>query len=329
MAKKSKSPTKRLTKPKRSVRKQPRKRKPKSVYDKLHDRFNPILTSKSGTRYERLAAMVWKILNQSNCVIHDVKLRGNAQEVKHQIDVSITDNGRKRRVLIECKDFDVAAKPVGLDIIRSFRSVIEDTGSPEGIVLTCEGYTKPARAYAKNKGIRLVILRRFTPADMKGRVGRAIITVTLSVNEIEDAQLAFDPGDHDAFAKALADVGMSKGDTSDLASPIIMESVGQSLHYNEFLSKLARTREVADDGQSHTQSLGLQGWSVRVGKSAPIPVKGVHLTLKNVTDSHSMEYAAQRTAELILQGFDDADLIVFGDQLQRCSIAKNGEVSFV
>jgi hypothetical protein len=54
--------------------------------------------------------MVWKILNESVCVVHDVKLRGQGAEVKHQIDVSITVNGTKRSVLVECKDFELAGK---------------------------------------------------------------------------------------------------------------------------------------------------------------------------------------------------------------------------
>jgi hypothetical protein len=35
----------------------------RSRYDELHDRFVTAATSKAGTRYERLAAIVLKILN--------------------------------------------------------------------------------------------------------------------------------------------------------------------------------------------------------------------------------------------------------------------------
>jgi hypothetical protein len=48
----------------------------RSRYDELHDRFFPILSSKEGTRYERLAAVVLKALDEKNVVIHDFKLRG-------------------------------------------------------------------------------------------------------------------------------------------------------------------------------------------------------------------------------------------------------------
>ena len=101
----------------------------RSRYDELHDRYNTILTTKGGTRYEILAAFVFKALEEQT-VIHDLSLMGES-EVAHQIDVLIERNGVKRRVLIECKDFDISGEKIGLDIIRNFRSVLEDTRGDE------------------------------------------------------------------------------------------------------------------------------------------------------------------------------------------------------
>jgi hypothetical protein len=55
----------------------------RSRYDELHDKYD---ATKSGTRYERLAAMVFKVLEESTAVIHDVSLLGES-DVSHQIDV--------------------------------------------------------------------------------------------------------------------------------------------------------------------------------------------------------------------------------------------------
>jgi hypothetical protein len=107
----------------------------RSCYDELHDRYNTILTTKGGTRYEILAAFVFKALEAQNTVIHDLSLVGES-EVAHQIDVLFE---RKRRVLIECEDFDISGEKIGLDIIRNFRSVLEDTTADEGMVVTCNG----------------------------------------------------------------------------------------------------------------------------------------------------------------------------------------------
>ena len=50
-----------------------------SAYDELFDRYHQIATTKAGTRYEILAAMVCKTLEERNAVIHDVKLRGHVR----------------------------------------------------------------------------------------------------------------------------------------------------------------------------------------------------------------------------------------------------------
>src|SRR5262249_1709328 len=61
----------------------------RSRYDELHDKYHKILTTKAGTRYEQLAALVFKALQDKNAVIHDMELAGEDPEVKHQIDVTV------------------------------------------------------------------------------------------------------------------------------------------------------------------------------------------------------------------------------------------------
>lgn len=102
----------------------------RSRYDELHDRFDPIKTGKRGTRYERLAAKVLKALDSRDVVIQEMKFLGDS-EVRHQIDVNIIRNGVDHRIIVECKDFDCRGAKVGLDIVRSFRSVVEDTNADE------------------------------------------------------------------------------------------------------------------------------------------------------------------------------------------------------
>lgn len=76
----------------------------RSRYDELHDKYERIATTKAGTRYERLAALAFKILKDRDVVIHDLKLVGETG-VEHQIDVRIDSNGTPRHLLVECKDF--------------------------------------------------------------------------------------------------------------------------------------------------------------------------------------------------------------------------------
>jgi hypothetical protein len=72
---------------------------------------------KSGSKYERLAAIVFRELT-GNTTVHDLRLRGESG-VAHQIDAVV--GPESRRVLIEAKDYD---KPIGLSIVRDFSAVV-------------------------------------------------------------------------------------------------------------------------------------------------------------------------------------------------------------
>ena len=151
-----------------------------SRYDAIHDKYARILTTKGGTRYERFAVIVFKSLEENRVVIRDVRLIG-ASDVAHQFDVSIQSNGRPRRVIIECKDFDLSGQRVGLEIIRNFWAVWSDTKANEAIVLTCTGFTSDAAKFAKAKGIKLAVLRAFEDSDWEGRF-RTIVLQIIAIN---------------------------------------------------------------------------------------------------------------------------------------------------
>jgi hypothetical protein len=176
----------------------------------MHDRYHAILTTKAGTRYERLAALVFKILEDRNVVIHDLKLIGDSS-VPHQIDVSIAIDGKQRRVIIECKDFDLSGQKVGLDILRGFRSVIEDTKAKEGIVLTCNGYTKDAQKYAKAKNIKLAVLREIQDDDLGGLIQTIIVTLHIQSNKNHATTVSMSQASHDVFAAETAGLGIHGG----------------------------------------------------------------------------------------------------------------------
>jgi|GEM_PF-3124967 len=48
----------------------------RSRYDELHDKYHRILTTKAGTRYEQLAALVFKALEAESTVVHDLDIFG-------------------------------------------------------------------------------------------------------------------------------------------------------------------------------------------------------------------------------------------------------------
>jgi hypothetical protein len=118
--------------------------------------------------------MVFKALEESTAVIHDVSLLGES-DVSHQIDVHVTVEGQSRRVLIECKDFDISGDKVGLPIVRNFWAVLDDTRADEGFIITCNGFTDDAAKYAKAKGIKLVVLRIHEEKDWEGFIKTVVV----------------------------------------------------------------------------------------------------------------------------------------------------------
>src|SRR4051794_28281883 len=121
-----------------------------SDIDLIYDELVADEKLKGGTKYERLAAIVFRQLT-GEATVHDLRLRG-ASGVRHQIDAVIGDAGR--RILIETKDYD---KVVDLPVVRNFFGVVEDIKPDEAFIVTTEGFSANATRYALAKGIRLAI----------------------------------------------------------------------------------------------------------------------------------------------------------------------------
>lgn len=125
----------------------------KSV-DLVYDRLIAGTKIQSSDKYEVLAAVVFSIL-EHRATVHDMRLLG-ASGVRHQIDAVVGPARQRRRVLIECKDYD---KKIGLPLVRNYFGAVEDLRPDQAFMVTTVGYTKPARVYAAAKGIRLALLR--------------------------------------------------------------------------------------------------------------------------------------------------------------------------
>lgn len=299
----------------------------RSRYDELHDRFDPIKTRKAGTRYERLTAMVLKALNDRDVVIHDARLLGDS-DVKHQIDVRIQQDGVDRHIIVECKDFDIAGDKVGLDIVRSFRSVVEDTDADEAIIVTCNDFTEDARKYAKAKGIKLAVLRTFEAADMAGRIQKIVHTITIrGAVSVDVEMLAFsDAGAQASFARELTANGL--GEVFGCDDPVFLVKGSERVQFNRFLTQAANADA---DAKGHPAGewkmpLPADGWQLSVGNGPGIDFAGIVLGYTLVDESEVSEIVSDRLAELILTDLGTADLIIFADQLERHQIGPDGKV---
>ena len=62
------------------------------------------------------------------------------------------------------------------------------------------------------------------------------------------------------------------------------------------------------------------GWKLQVGELAPIEFKAVILHVKEETEEEKLNITSDRVAELIVSGYGNKDLIIFGDQLSAYNI---------
>jgi hypothetical protein len=151
---------------------------------------------RSGSAYERLAAIVFHILNERTTV-QDLRLRGQSQ-VLHQIDVTVEGPQGRQHILVECKDY---GKPVGLPAIRAFWGAVDDLKPDEAYMVTTARFTNPAQKYAAAKGITLAVLRPPQEGDWEGIVNTIRVEIKMMV-PLDDAALQWlvDPSTPDAVA---------------------------------------------------------------------------------------------------------------------------------
>ena len=113
--------------------------------DTIYNQYIADEKLKAGTKYERIAAIVFKVLASEDVVVHDMRLRGTGKQTQHQIDVTVETAGTKKHVLLECKDYDDV---VGIDVVRDFFGAVHQIKPDEAIVVTTKGFTKGAVSFA-------------------------------------------------------------------------------------------------------------------------------------------------------------------------------------
>jgi len=298
----------------------------RSRYDELHDKYDAIITTKSGTRYERLTALAFKSLEEKNAVILDMSLLGDTG-VDHQIDVKVTVGGKDRHVLIECKDFDISGSKVGLEIVRNFWAVVDDTKADEAIIITCNGFTCNAAKYAKAKGIKLAILRGFMENDWAGRIQTiALKLMALFPANTQGKIFVRDETEQVNFAEAMSSLAFSGVIQSSDA--VFFVNGHERIHFNKFLTvKINRAILTADILDRLSMRVDSEGWKIDVAGYPLLNFDYIDVSFDVCKESMESVITSERVAELILSGVGEDDVIIFGDQIERHMIDPNtGEV---
>jgi hypothetical protein len=297
----------------------------KSKYDEIHNKYWDASTTKSGTLYERLVAFVIKSLRKTGHIIHDIKLTGES-DVKHQIDVIIEEPGKNKRVLIECKDFEKSGDKVGLSIVRNFWGVVDDIHPDEAIVITCNGFTSEAHKYAKNKGIKLAILREFTNADMESRIKKMIIRTHFLDYSQPKVNLYINEQDMENIPQGLKNCGISDFNV-DRYLPVYLNLREGKKHFFEFIEEKILTHPI--DRLGHiTLKLPLENATIEVEGRIESAIQGLTIDFDVFLVEKRIERTSDKVAQLIVEGFGDTDIIVFADDLRRLNINRDtGEVN--
>jgi len=300
---------------------------PRSYYDELHDKYSDILINKAGTRYERLAAIVFKILSESNVVIHDVSMRGES-DVSHQIDVKISRDGLESHTLIECKDYDVSGNKIGLDVVRNFSSVIDDAGPAQGIILTCNGFTRDAAKFAKWKGIKLCVLRAHNDEDWDGFIKEVRIRIMYIIPlNPEVTMVISDKDEHEKMADLAANA-LAEGGGVHSTDRIFFSDGNNNVQFNEFLTKKMNDAINFEENRDLIEiEVPSDGWRLTDGGGRVVKFDSMKLKFQVGKDLRESIVTSSRIAELILKGFGDDDIIIWDDQLSRFKIDPDtGEV---
>ena len=292
-----------------------------SKYNELHDKFSNIATNKAGTKYERLTAIVFKILEKNNTVIHDMKLIGNTK-VKHQIDVVINENESKKRILLECKDFDESGKKVGLGIIRNFFAVAEDIKPNKSIVVTCNGFTKEAKKYAKAKEIKLVILRKVKDEDLNKFIMQIAIDLDMVERSTPNVSFAINK-EKDNKPKINTNIIQASYRNTNV---FITNSHGRK-QINEFISEIINNNKQTPQNDTVKISLTLYKTFINILDQGEFPLKRVSIEYKLIHHHKKINITPDKVAELILIGVNGSDLLIFDKDLRSYDIEeKTGKV---
>lgn len=301
---------------------------PRSHYDELHDQYNSIRTNKSGTRYERLAAVVFSALEERSVVIHDLALVGNESGVEHQIDVIIERDGIQRRVLLECKDFDISGDPVGLGIVRNFWGVVDDIHPDEAWIVTCNRFTSNAQRYAKAKGIKLATLRAFADSDWQSRVKTIIVNLTIAAPQVEklEAKFKMDDADGANLARDYAAQYPGGSVTPECDQTAVFDG-DATRSISQIVAELIASRDVTESSSKYVEGKVTPGGWVTANGTSQYTIQGYEIAVPVAYSKLQTQISAiDGAAALLLTGDDGIDFVVWDTTLEAFTIDDDGTV---
>lgn len=293
--------------------------------DLIYDQYVANEKLKKGTKYERLAAIVYKVLENKDIVIHDLRLSGDGKKTKHQIDVVIEKSGVKKRILVECKDY---SEIVGISVIRDFHGAVHQIKPDEAIVITTKGFTKEAVNFAEDENIKLAVLREFNESDWEGKIKE--IHLNINVLLMDTPEISFIPANKIEEEKA---VNAMNGNTivrqeTDTRTNYFYDSTGNKLGtYQEVLSPIINSFERVAGKETKGEYLFDDVKYIYVN-NVLIGVKGFRYSFNSyVIEDKSVIGVGQKIGLLLLQYLDGSqEKIIFDEDISKWTFDTDGRV---
>jgi len=159
--------------------------------------------------FEEITKYIYETLGEKfgvkiECFGNNCKVVGKSN-VNHQIDVlaSHSDGLHTYKTAVECKYWD---KNINKDIIMKVAEIVEDAGINKGIIVSKNGFTPDAIAFAKYKNVGLVELRKPTEEDWKGKVKDIQIDIHMLMPQITRFELLINPKTKSNFKPGITRV---------------------------------------------------------------------------------------------------------------------------
>lgn len=297
--------------------------------DRIYDKLVAAEDLKNGTKYERLAALVFQILDRSTIVIHDVILRGDGKVTPHQIDVTASSrSGTRTRVIVEARDRE---KPVGLGQVRDFFAVTHQLRPDHAWIVSTSGFTEKAQGFAREEGIGLAVLRpaekhednRLKAIHFRGHI-QAVETPTIT------RWLASDDAERERVAPLIAE---QEGTVQlvDATEQVVFSANGESAgSLQEVLEPIFDTFDL---------EIGTNEGSYEFDEILLIDIAGVRAAVRGF--EYRVEVTQARhdftvgdpssVAELIVQSIDgtvteSVDRVIYDTELQGLAVNEDGRV---
>jgi hypothetical protein len=145
-----------------------------TTIDELHaELFGGQVPAKSGTAYERLAALALAVLGWGD-VMQNARVTAEGKLAEHALDVIARHPGGEiARLTLECKDWN---KEVGKGTLDTLVGVRGQIGG-EAAVVTTIGFTEGARKVATDEGIAMLLLRPYDTDNPTPYIKRFQLTI--------------------------------------------------------------------------------------------------------------------------------------------------------